>query len=70
MTKALDLHGIKHEDVDRIVENYVLLNEPPLTIITGLSDKMKKIVVSVLEKHEIQYEISILNSGQILIKSW
>jgi len=70
MTKALDLHGIKHEDVDRIVENYVLLNEPPLTIITGLSDKMKKIVVSVLEKHEIQHEISILNPGQISINSW
>ena len=30
----LDLHGIKNEDVDRIVENFVLLNNPPMEIIT------------------------------------
>ena len=35
MTKTLDLHGVKHVDVERLVENFVLLNEPPLTIITG-----------------------------------
>ena len=28
--KELDLHESKHEDVDRIVENFVLLNELPV----------------------------------------
>ena len=41
---VLDLHGIRHDDVERLVENFVLLNEPPLTIITGNSDKMRDIV--------------------------
>ena len=31
----LDLHGIKHEDVDRLVENFVLLNKTPMRIISG-----------------------------------
>ena len=42
MSKKLDLHGVKHTDVDRIVENFVLLNNPPLDIVTGNSDKMPK----------------------------
>ena len=37
--KELDLHRMKHEDVDRLVENFVLLNEPPMKIITGNSEK-------------------------------
>ena len=52
----LDLHGIKHEDVDRIVENFVLLNKPPLTIITGNSQKMSEIVRDVLERHDMNFE--------------
>ena len=44
MTKQLDLHGIRHEEVDRLVENFVLLNETPLTIICGNSNKMQEIV--------------------------
>ena len=41
MINQLDLHGIKHEEVDRLVENFVLLNEPPIRIITGNSNKMR-----------------------------
>ena len=52
----LDLHGVRHNDVERLVENFVLLNEPPLTIITGHSDRMKQIVVNILMIHEIDFE--------------
>ena len=44
MIKKLDLHGVRHHDVERVVENFVLLNEPPLEIICGNSDKMQDIV--------------------------
>ena len=46
----LDLHGKRHDDVERLVENFVLLNEPPLTIITGKSDVMGHIVINKLSK--------------------
>jgi hypothetical protein len=58
----LDLHGIKHENVNRVVENFVLLNETPLTIITGNSTMMRDLVVEVLEKHKFVYENLISQS--------
>jgi len=54
--KELDLHNIRHEDVDRLVENFVLLNNPPLTIITGKSLRMQKLVRNVLDRHNFHYE--------------
>ena len=53
---TLDLHGIRHDDVERLVENFVLLNEPPLTIITGNSDRMSNIVLEALNKYGIGWE--------------
>jgi hypothetical protein len=54
--KKLDLHGIKHEDVDRVVENFVLLNESPIDIITGNSQKMQELVLDVLNRNGIDWE--------------
>ena len=51
----LDLHGERHPDVNRIVENFVLLNNTPMNIITGRSDKMKELVINVLSKYRFQY---------------
>tara|TARA_R100000152_G_C6596439_1_gene55078 strand:- start:208 stop:432 length:225 start_codon:yes stop_codon:yes gene_type:complete len=42
--KKLDLHGVRHHEVERLVENFVLLNEPPLEIICGNSNRMMSIV--------------------------
>ena len=55
MTKTLDLHGVKHADVERLVENFVLLNEPPLTIITGNSQRMQEIVINKLIVKKVNF---------------
>ena len=49
---ALDLHGIKHDQVVRTVENFVLLNQEqiPLEIICGNSQRMIDLVISVLDR--------------------
>ena len=65
MTKQLDLHGVRHHDVKRLVENFVLLNEPPLRIITGNSPKMLSLVSEVLDRHEFKYEQ--FKQGQVII---
>tara|TARA_Y100001938_G_C7822645_1_gene297381 strand:- start:308 stop:517 length:210 start_codon:yes stop_codon:yes gene_type:complete len=54
--EELDLHGVKHEDVDRLVENFVLLKTLPLRIIIGNSHTMKNLVVDVLQRHNLTYE--------------
>jgi len=48
----LDLHGVKHQDVDMIVENFILLNQGsfPLTIICGNSPKMISLVNLVTQR--------------------
>ena len=56
MIKQLDLHGIRHDEVDRLVENFVLTNELPLRIITGNSDKMIQLVKNVLNRSDVEYE--------------
>ena len=47
---TLDLHGKRHDDVDRIVENFVLLNDCPLKIITGNSQKMIENLTELIRK--------------------
>jgi len=56
-TKQLDLHGLRHDEAERHVENFILMNKPPLSIITGNSDKMREIVEYVCGKHNISYEL-------------
>lgn len=66
--KTLDLHGMYHDAVERHVENFVLLNESPLRIITGNSEKMKKIVVSVLSEHDFKYyPENYTNFGSLIV---
>lgn len=52
---VLDLHGARHHEVDRIVENFIFMNQDkiPLTIICGNSQKMIDIVNSVMDRHSI-----------------
>ncbi len=64
---VLDLHGIRHEEVDRIVENFVLQNNPPLTIISGKSDVMRNLVKKVLNRNNFIYDTPVLNYGMIKV---
>jgi hypothetical protein len=48
----LDLHGVRHHEVDIKVENFILLNqeECPLTIICGNSQIMIDLVIDVINR--------------------
>ena len=65
----LDLHGYSHSEIEIEVENFVILNSTylPVRIITGNSDKMKKLVLEVLKKHKFDYYIPPHNQGEILV---
>ena len=53
--RTLDLHGIRHHEVDGLVENFIFLNQDilPLKIICGNSQKMIDLVFAVVKKHKI-----------------
>ena len=67
---TLDLHGVKHEDVMPIVEDYILLWDyrvPAFTgkIITGNSTKMRVLAETALRKHKFDYRL--LNDNTIIV---
>ncbi len=66
--KRLDLHGVKHEDVERIVENFLLCNDCPLEIVTGNSVKMQILVKKIFEKHKFKFKNhSDFNLGSFIV---
>lgn len=65
--KELDLHGVKHEEVTVLVEEFVLRNVPIMKIITGNSPKMQEIVFSVLDRLQCKYFVPTSNTGEIVI---
>ena len=48
----LDLHGVRHRDVDMLVENFILMNQNsfPLTIMCGNSVRMVHLVEAVIRR--------------------
>ena len=57
LKSKLDLHGVKHQDVDAMVENFVLVNQNsfPLTVVCGNSVKMIQLVEQVLNRIGCKY---------------
>jgi hypothetical protein len=68
--KTLDLHGVRHSDVDRLVENFVLLEDLPVKIIIGNSPDMQLLTTAVIERHELGWDYeSHINLGAIVVTS-
>lgn len=67
MTK-LDLHGIRHREVDRLVENFILLNQKdfPIEIICGNSEKMIGLVLKVTNRLECDIDKS--RYGAVIVR--
>ena len=65
----LDLHGVRHSDVEVAVEDFVLNNQQqlPLIVICGNSSKMIDIVSKTLKKMETNFEET--RYGRIRINS-
>ena len=70
MENKLDLHGVKHEDVFRLIENFILMNQKamPLTIICGNSIKMVQIAEEAI-KH-VGCKTFSPNYGTIVIRDF
>lgn len=66
--ETLDLHGIKHQEVDEIVRSFLNFIELPCQIITGNSMEMKNIVRKIVEEYEwFCYERDSYNHGTLII---
>jgi hypothetical protein len=63
----LDLHGVRHHEVDLKVENFILMNQSqiPLTIICGNSQRMIDLVFDVISR--IGCETVVMDSYGIIV---
>ena len=68
---TLDLHGVKHQDVELMLENFFLwennIVKQTVQIISGNSTDMKRIVCKWLDSNEFSYYIPASNVGIIYV---
>jgi hypothetical protein len=66
----LDLHGYRHYEVKRVVEDFIYMNqhEFPLEIICGNSTKMIQLVREVTDR--LNVETHTYRYGVIIIRRW
>lgn len=67
---TLDLHGIRHHQVDRLVENFILLHDTPLRVIVGNSPRMYELTQGVVIRHGFQsMPENFFNLGSLIINA-
>ena len=66
ITKQIDLHRVKHEEVKKIIEEYIMQKSLPIRIITGHSSRMREIVENTLIENKYVYE-SIISLPYITV---
>lgn len=70
-SKTLDLHGVRHADVSKEVDQFLgrhISNTYSLEIITGYSERMKELVRETLKDYNLTAEDDIINKGMLLVK--
>lgn len=70
--KTLDLHGVKHSDVQSMFDEFIYenmkLDTKEVEIITGISEQMKRIVRNLSDDYSMDCYDHPLNPGKIIIK--
>ena len=68
-SNKLDLHGARHYAVDRLVENFILMNQDllPLTIVCGNSQLMIDLAYAAINRIKCR-EVNMDRYGVIVIR--
>jgi DNA-nicking Smr family endonuclease len=68
---SIDLHGVKHEDVGKLLDSFfwenMQKNVKGVTIITGNSTEMKRIVNEIIQEYGFTAVEGIFNTGSISV---
>ena len=69
--KTLDLHGVKHADVSKLMDQFIWeqMNKKSkeIEIITGLSQTMKDVVIKNLKDYEFTFNEAWNNPGKLIV---
>ena len=69
--KTLDLHGVKHADVSKLMDQFIWeqMNKKTreVEIITGISQAMKQVVIKTLKDYDFIYNEAWNNPGKFIV---
>jgi DNA-nicking Smr family endonuclease len=69
--KTLDLHGVKHADVPKLLDQFIWeqMNKKSkeVEIITGISPAMKQVVIKTLKDYDFIYNEAWNNPGKFIV---
>jgi|7_EtaG_2_1085326.scaffolds.fasta_scaffold09989_3 hypothetical protein len=65
--KTIDLHGIKHNEVEKVILDAVCKYDVPFRTITGHSFMMKRIVKDTLDILDLYAREEIGNDGCLIV---
>ena len=65
--KRLDLHGIKHEEAEVLVYNFLLSNDLPVKVVTGKSEPMQSIVKKIIGENGMGWHYESSNNFGCLV---
>ena len=65
--KELDLHGIRHQNVQTALGQLFVDTSFPVVVITGNSRRMKELVSQIAENYDLKTRESITNAGRLIV---
>ena len=66
--KRIDLHGLRYEEAEIQLEDFILCQTPPFEIIMGNTKGMNDIVTGLLEKYDLSaFHPHANNLGSIVV---
>ena len=70
--KTLDLHGVKHADVPKLLDQFlweqIQKKRSEAEIITGISSAMVELVIKNLKDYDFTYNEAWNNPGKLIVK--
>lgn len=70
--KTLDLHGVKHSDVPKLLDQFLWeqmqKKRREVEIITGISNAMVELVIKNLKDYDFTYNEAWNNPGKLIVK--
>lgn len=70
--KTLDLHGVKHAEVPKLLDQFlweqIQKNRREVEIITGMSNTMLEVVIKNLKDYDFTYNEAWNNPGKLIVK--
>ena len=65
--KAIDLHGVRYQQVSEIITKCCCEYDTPFIVITGKSPQMKRIVAAVADNFGFSVRDTIDNPGRVVV---